>query len=328
VKVLYIGGTGTISADCVNESIKAGQEVYVLNRGNRNDRLPKGVRSIAADINGDISAVKSALDGIPFDTVANFIAFKPSQVERDIELFKNAGQYIFVSSASAYMKPPASIPVREDAPLRNPYWQYSRDKIACEDALVKAHRERGFPYTIIRPSHTYSEWYIPLAIHGKKGAWQVVERMRQGKSVPISGDGTTLWTFTHSRDLAKAFARLIGNTQAIGEAFHITSDESLTWNQAYDIIAHALGVKANVLHMPAWLLDAKGKSYGYDFAGSLWGDKANNAVFDNTKIKRFAPGWRAGIRYDEGIAISLDHLAKHPELAAPDPEFEKYYDEL
>ncbi|MDR0397128.1 MAG: SDR family oxidoreductase [Oscillospiraceae bacterium] len=329
MKVLYIGGTGTISAQCVKQSLERGCEVYALNRGNRRDRLPEGARTITADINADPQSVRAALKGMSFDAVCQFIAFKPEQVERDIDLFSGSvGQYIFISSASAYDKPPSGGVIREDTPLRNPFWRYARDKIACESVLTRAYRENGFPATIARPSHTYSEWSIPVAVHGHKGSWQVLERMRRGRSVPLPGDGTTLWTFTHSRDFAGAFARLLGNPSAIGESVHITSDERLTWNQAYGVIARALGAELNALRLPSWLLDAKGKAYGYDFEGSLLGDKANNAVFDTSKIKRLAPGWSAGIRYDEGVDIALNHLKKHPELAVPDPDFDRYCDEL
>jgi nucleoside-diphosphate-sugar epimerase len=313
----------------VRQSLERGYEVYALNRGRQPGRLPEGARAINADINADPEGARAALKGMSFDAVCQFIAFRPEQVERDIGMFKDtAGQYIFISTASAYSKPPASQPIREDTPLRNPFWQYSRDKIACEDALLRAYREDGFPVTIVRPSHTYSEWSTPVAVHGHKGSWQVLERMRQGKRVPIQGDGATLWTFTHSRDFAGAFVGLLRNPAAIGEAAHITSDERLTWNQAYETIARALGVELNALHMPTWLLDARGKAYGYDFAGSLFGDKSNNAVFDSGKAKRLAPGWSAAIRFDQGVEMALAHLAKHPELAVPDPEFDKYCDEL
>ncbi|MDR2657075.1 MAG: SDR family oxidoreductase [Oscillospiraceae bacterium] len=329
MKVLYIGGTGTISTDCVRQTHALGHEVYVLNRGNRPERLLEWAHPIVGDVNGDPESVRSALAGMSFDVVAEFIAFRPEQVARDIELFRGmVGQYVYISSASVYNKPPINGLIREDTPLRNPFWRYARDKIACEDVLAKEYRESGFPYTIVRPSHTYSEWSVPVAVHGAKGSWQVLERIRQGKSVPVPGDGTTLWTFTHSRDFAGAFVRLLGNPRAIGEAVHITNDERLTWNQAYEIIARALGTKPNLLHLPTWLLEAKGKAYGYDFAGSLWGDKANNAVFDTSKIKRLAPGWSAGIRYDEGVAMCIAHQSAHPELIAPDPNFDKYCDEL
>lgn len=328
MKILFIGGSGAISAACVRRLSAHGHEVSVLNRGGKNDRLPAQVERIQADAR-DESSLRQAVEGRRFDAVADFIAFKPEHVIMSYDIFKvRTNQYIFISSASAYQKPPASDAITESTPLSNPFWQYSRDKIACEDFLVARYRDEGFPVTIIRPSHTYSEWTVPLAIHGAKGAWHVLDRMRQGKPVPVPGDGTTLWTFTHADDFAAAFAGIAGNPHAIGEAFHITGDERVTWNQAYDSIGRALGVQPNLMRLPTWLLDAAGKPFGYDFTGSLWGDKAHCTVFDNTKIKRFVPGWNASIRYDQGVARSISSMLANPQLQTPDPDFDAFCEKL
>ncbi len=222
---------------------KQGHEVILLNRGSRNLQLPDGVKTIQCDISDEAAASKR-LEGMSFDCVGEFIGFVPAQVERDFRLFSGkTKQYIYISSASAYQKPLSDCVITESTPLSNPHWQYSRDKIACEEFLMKMYRENGFPVTIVRPSHTYDERSVPLGVHGDKGSWQVVKRIMEGKPVIIHGDGTSLWTITHNRDFAKAYAGLIGNIHAIGQAFHITSGESVTWNQIYSIIADELGVE-------------------------------------------------------------------------------------
>ena len=242
MKALFIGGTGTISAEISKRCIQQGWELTLLNRGNASARVPAGARVLCADIH-DEAAVRAALGEETFDVVAEFIAFTPEDVERDIRLFSGrCGQYFFISSASAYQKPLSSPWITEGTPLHNPFWLYSRNKAKCEQILRDAYDERNFPVTIIRPSHTYCERGVPVALHGKNGSFQVLERMRQGKKIIIPGDGTTLWTFTHSRDFAVAFTGLMGNAHAVGEVFHITGDETMTWNQAYQCIANAMGV--------------------------------------------------------------------------------------
>ena len=325
MKILFIGGTGTISMAITRLLAERGEEVFLLNRGNRNGELPSGVNVIQCDIN-DEAAVRERLGDLRFDAVCEFIGFVPAQVERDFRLFRNiTKQYIYISSASAYQKPLSDYRITESTPLSNPYWQYSRDKIACEEYLIKQYRENGFPVTIVRPSHTYDERSVPLGVHGDRGSWQVLKRMLDGKPVIIHGDGTSLWTVTHNSDFAKAFVGLIGNIHAIGEAYHITSDESVTWDQIYSIIADELGVELKAVHVPSEFLVAVSD---YDFEGSLIGDKANTVVFDNSKIKRAVPGFTATVRADQGIRRTVRNVLQHPELQTADPEFDAWCDRV
>ncbi|MBO7353123.1 MAG: NAD-dependent epimerase/dehydratase family protein, partial [Lachnospiraceae bacterium] len=238
-------------------------------------------------------------------------------------------QYIYISSASAYNKPAAGYIITEGTTLANPYWQYSRDKITCEEFLMKKYREEGFPVTIVRPSHTYDERNVPLGVHGKNGFWQVIKRMQEGKPVIIQGDGSSLWTLTWNADFAIGYTGLMGNRHAIGEAFQITSDEALTWDQIYQTIADALGVKLNVYHVSTDFLRAVGDKYGYDFTGSLLGDKSVSVVFDNTKLKRAVPDMRTNVRFDMGVRIALDYVLSHPEeCQREDPEFDAWCDRV
>lgn len=325
MKILFIGGTGTISMAITRLLAERGEEIFLLNRGSRSAELPSGVTVIQCDIN-DESAVRDKLNGMRFDAVCEFIGFVPAQVERDFRLFRDiTKQYIYISSASAYQKPLSDYRITESTPLSNPHWQYSRDKIACEEFLIKQYRENGFPVTIVRPSHTYDERSVPLGVHGDKGSWQVLKRMIDGKPVIIHGDGTSLWTITHNSDFAKAFVGLIGNIHAIGEAYHITSDESVTWDQIYSIIADELGVELKAVHVPSEFLVAASH---YDFEGGLIGDKANPVVFDNSKIKRAVPGFTATVRADQGIRRTIQNVLQHPELQTPDPEFDEWCDKV
>jgi len=322
MKALFIGGTGTISGAISRLAIARGWELYLLNRGNR--PLPEGALQIQADI-ADEGDVRTKLTGMHFDVVADFIAFTPDQVERDFRLFEGkTRQYIFISSASAYHKPPISPFITESTPLHNPWWQYSRNKIACEELLTALYREKGFPATIVRPSHTYCERSIPVALHGAKGSYQVIDRLKKGKKVIVQGDGTSLWTLTWSGDFAEAFLGLMGNVHAIGEAYQITSDEALTWDQIHHTVAAALGVTANLVHIPSDVLGAKNP----DWVGALIGDKANCALFDNGKIERAVPGFRATTRFDQGARIALDYIERHPECQALDPEFDAWCDRM
>lgn len=323
MKVLFIGGTGIISSAISKQLINEGCELYLLNRGNHNNVLPKGAINLECDIN-DETKVFEIIKDMNFDVVADFIAFVPSQIERDYRLFSDkTKQYIFISSASVYQKPPSNYIINEGTTLSNPYWDYSMNKIACEEKLLQMHRKTGFPITIVRPSHTYSEIYIPLAVHGNNGSWQVIERMLKGKPVIIHGDGTSLWTLTHNSDFAKAFIRLMSNPHAIGETVHITSDEVLTWNQIYASIANALGVTLNSVHISSEYLDMCTKG---NLKGSLIGDKSNSIVFDNSKIKSLVPNFTATKRFDQGIKETLDYIFAHPELQIADPEFDKWCD--
>ncbi|MFD1884840.1 SDR family oxidoreductase [Paenibacillus wenxiniae] len=325
MKALFIGGTGTISEAISRQLLEQGHELYLLNRGNRNEGLPEGAHVLQADI-ADEQKVASLIEELEFDVVADFIAFVPEQLERDYRLFAGrTKQFIFISSASAYQTPLSDYRITEGTPLANPYWEYSRNKIACEDYLMKQYREQGFPITIVRPSHTYSDRSLPLGVHGAKGSWQVARRMQQHKPILIHGDGTSLWTLTHSDDFARGFIGLMGNVHAIGESVHITSDESVTWNQIHEVIADALGVKLNAVHVASSFLDACSSE---DYRGSLLGDKANTVVFDNSKLKRLVPGFTAKIRVDQGIKRVVQHVLAHPELQQEDAEFDAWCDRV
>jgi len=323
MKILFIGGTGIISTAISKRLIEQGHELYLLNRGNRNNVIPQGAISLIADIN-DEKAVSELIKDLTFDAVADFIAFVPEHLERDYRLFKNkTRQFLFISSASAYQKPLSDYRITEGTPLSNPYWEYSRNKIACEDYLMRLYREEGFPVTIVRPSHTYDERSVPLGVHGKKGSWQVIKRIMEGKPVIIHGDGTSLWTMTHNSDFANGFIGLLGNIHAIGESVQITSDESLTWNQIYESIARALGVKLNAVHVSSEFLAA---CSDYDFTGGLIGDKANSVVFENTKLKRLVPGFVATKRFDAGVKETIDYVLSHKECQIADEEFDRWCD--
>ncbi len=325
MKALFIGGTGTISMAITKLLIERGWELYLLNRGTRTAELPEGVKVICADINQEADAAEKLKD-LTFDCVCDFIGFVPSQLERDVRLFRGkTRQFLYISSASAYHKPLRDYRITEGTTLANPYWEYSRNKIACEEYLMEEYRNNGFPVTIVRPSHTYDNRSIPLGVHGNNGSWQVVKRMLDGKPVIIHGDGTSLWTMTHNSDFAKAFVGLMGNPHAIGESFQITSDETLTWNQIYETIAEALGVPLKAYHVSSELLAAVSD---YDFTGSLIGDKANSVVFDNTKLKLAVPDFQATVRFDHGIRETIDYVLQHPECQQADPEFDDWCDRL
>ncbi len=325
MKALLIGGTGTISMAITKLLVKKGWDVYLLNRGNRNDELDSSINVIIADINNE-EDIKQRLNSQSFDCVCDFIGFVPEQLERDFRLFnRKTKQFMYISSASAYHKPVRNYIINEGTSLANPYWEYSRNKIACEEYLMNMYRENGFPVTIIRPSHTYDNRSVPLGVHGKNGSWQVVKRMLEGKPVIIHGDGTSLWTMTHNSDFAKGFVGLMANSHAIGEAFQITSDETLTWNQIYESIANALGVKLNPYHISSEYLNSVSN---YDFEGSLIGDKANSVVFDNEKLKRAVSDFKATIPFDEGIKGTIDYVLNHPECQIPDPEFDAWCDRV
>jgi nucleoside-diphosphate-sugar epimerase len=306
MKILFIGGTGTISTHCTQLALQKGYGVTLLNRGQTERQpVPAGANVIHADIRNP-EEVERALEGQTFDAVVDWIAFSPSHIENDIRLFKGkTAQFIFISSASIYQSPAAHPIVTESTPLINPFWEYSRNKIACEEMLNRAYRDEGFPITIVRPSHTY-DLSIPVAVGG--GAYTVADRMLRGQKVIVHGDGTSLWTLTHSEDFAKGFVGLLGHTQALGHAFHITSDEALTWNQIYETIGQALGVEPDIIHIPSdfiALLDA-GTGAG------LLGDKAKSVIFDNSKIKRFVPEYVTTIPFREGVRRAVRWLDANP----------------
>jgi nucleoside-diphosphate-sugar epimerase len=332
MKLLLIGGTGTISAAISRRALELGWDLWHLNRGNRSPeswRAPEGPGKFH-QINCDISSeedMAEKLAGLEFDAVADFIAFTPDQVQRDYRLFNGkTRQFIFISSASAYQKPLASCRVSEATPLSNPYWEYSRQKIACEEFLMKVYREDGFPITIVRPSHTYDDRKVPLGVNGAKGSWQVVKRIIDGKPVILHGDGTSLWTMTAAADFARAFTGLVGNIHALGEAVQITSDETLSWNQVYQAIADALGKPLKAVHVSSEFLAQAGPDY--DFTGGLIGDKANSVIFDNTKLKRLVPEFCAQIRFDQGIRETIKNILAHPELQTEDPDFDAFCDRV
>jgi nucleoside-diphosphate-sugar epimerase len=294
MKILFIGGTGTISATVSRHALAKGFELYLLNRGLRGEN-PSGSHSLKADISKP-QEVRAVLQDLKFDVVVDWIAFTPEHIERDIALFKGrTKQYIFISSASVYQKPPVHYLTTESTPLQNPFWDYSRNKIACEERLMFAYQEENFPITIVRPSFTYDRNF-PVAIGGS-GCYTLADRLKKGKPIIVHGDGTSLWVMTHAEDFTRGFLGLLGNERALGQAFHITSDEVLTWNQVYQTIAEALGVEANIIHIPSDFI----VRVAPQFAGGLFGDKAWSVVFDNSKIKTFAPGFQATIPFREGI---------------------------
>lgn len=328
-KALFIGGTGTISTAIVKKlSEDPAWEVWLLNRGNRKEAVPEGVHQIICDIS-DEAAAEKAINNMEFDVVSEFIGFTKDQVERDYRLFKGkTKQYIYISSASAYNKPAASYVITEGTSLANPHWEYSRNKIACEQFLMEKYREEGFPVTIVRPSHTYDERNVPLGVHGKKGFYQVIKRMMEGKPVIIQGDGSSLWTVTFNKDFAIGFTGLMGNRHAIGEAFQITGDETLTWNQIYQTIADALNVELKPYYVASEYLSSVGDKYGFDFEGSLTGDKSVSVVFDNSKLKRAVPDMKTTVRFDQGVRIALDYVLSHPECQVEDSEFDEWCDRV
>ena len=324
MKALFIGGTGLISSAVSKLAVERGIELCLLNRGQKSEFFPKGARQIKAD-NGDAKAVTEALRGESFDVVVDWIAFTPDQAARDIELFSGrTGQFIFISSASAYQKPPTRYLITESTPLANPFWQYSRDKIACEELLMAAYREKGFPMTIVRPSHTYGVTQIPAAVSSWTQPWSLIDRMRRGRPVIVPGDGSSLWTMTHNSDFAKGFVGLMGNIQAIGHAFHITSDEVLTWDQIYALIGAAAEVQPDIIHVASDFIAA----FDPEQRGGLLGDKARCAVFDNSKIKSFVPGFVATVPFAVGVRESVQWFEKHPAQCAIDDAFNVLCDRI
>jgi nucleoside-diphosphate-sugar epimerase len=314
MRVLFLGGTGNISIAATRLLAERGADLAVLNRGQSDVLLPDGVRRIRGDIR-DRASVADALRGEEFDVVVDWVAFVPEHVELDIELFGGGiSQYVFISSATVYRKPSPFFPLVEEAPLGNPDWKYARDKIACEERLRREHEENGFPATIVRPSHTYGENWIPTALAGQD--YTVVDRMLRGKNVIVHDDGESLWTMTHNTDFARAFAGILGNADAVGESFHITSDEALTWNRITETIAAAAGLEPHIVHIPSDFIAAIDPELGE----GLLGDKAHSLVFDNTKIKRFVPDFEAVVPFAEGIARSLAWFDADPARKVVDEE--------
>ena len=319
-RTLFIGGTGVISSACVVRALQQGHEVTVVNRGNSELRpLPDGVEVLHADIR-DPESVHRVLGERSFDVAAEFLAFTPEHIRTDFDLFEGrVGQFVFISSASAYQTPPARMPVVESTPLRNPFWQYSRDKIACEDLLVEAYRERGFPITIVRPSHTYDRTMIPTSGH-----WTDLERMRRGAPVVVHGDGTSRWTITHNTDFAVAFVGLLGRPEAVGDTFHITSDEAPTWDQIYCYLAEALGVEAELVHVASETIAAVIP----DLGPGLLGDKAHSMHFDNAKVKALVPEYQARVTFAHGAGEIVDWYLADASRQRLDPDLDASFDRL
>jgi nucleoside-diphosphate-sugar epimerase len=318
-KVLFIGGTGIISSAASELALMRGMDVTLLNRGQSRRAPADGVEVLNADIS-DPTAVDAALAGREFDVVVDMIAFTPDQVQRDIDRFEGrTGQYVFISSASAYQKPVARLPITESTPLRNPYWQYSRDKIACEDLLTAAYRDRAFPVTVLRPSHTYDKWTIPVF-----GGWTTIDRIRRGEEIIVHGDGTSLWTLTHASDFAVGFVGILGNPLAYGDAFQITSDFVYTWNEIYSILGRAAGAEPKLRYATSASIEqaAPGR------AGQLTGDMAHSVIFDNTKIRRMVPDFNPTVALHHAANEIIEWHDAHPELQRVDPGLDALFNQL
>jgi nucleoside-diphosphate-sugar epimerase len=319
MKVLFIGGTGVISSACSELAIQKGIELYLLNRGQSKRPETRGAIHLQGDIRqSDIA--RAALGDLTFDSMVEWLAFTPDQVQSDIELFRNrTRQYVFISSASAYQKPPSYLPLTESTPLQNPIWKYSRDKAACEAILEQNGRENSFPYTVVRPSHTYDRTLFPF-----HGGYTTVARMRAGKQVVVHGDGTSLWTLTHNRDFAVGLVGLLGNPHAIGQSFHITSDESLSWNQIYTIVAHAAGVEPRLVHVPSELI----AHYDPRWGDSLLGDKAHSMIFDNRKIRQLVPQFHPVIPFWQGAQEIIAWYDEDKSRQVVDQQYDEVQDRL
>lgn len=319
MKVLFIGGTGVISSACTRLAVQWGIDLYLLNRGKTSRPVPEEAHLLHADIRRP-QEVESTLAGQTFDVIVDWVAYALEHIETDLNLFRGrTGQYIFISSASAYQTPPASLPVTESTPLDNPFWDYSRGKIKCEERLIQAYRQEKFPITIVRPSHTYDQTMLPV-----HGGYTLIDRMRKGKEVVVHGDGTSLWTLTHHKDFARGFVGLLGQPRAIGEAYHITSDEILSWNQIYEIIARAAQAEARLVHIPSELIAAYDPSWG----SSLLGDKSHSMIFDNTKIKRMIPDFVASIPFARGAEEIVAWYDADQGRRKVDEEFNGLWDRL
>lgn len=308
MKVLFIGGSGIISTACTQLAAQRGIEITLVNRGRHKVQFPTGVKSLTIDVH-DVSAAQRILQDTSYDVVVDWVAYTPDDIERDLQLFRGrTRQFIFISSASAYQKPGTDYFITESTPLANPHWDYSRNKIACEERLMKAYREEGFPITIVRPSVTYGDTQIPLITNSWEKPYTIVDRMLKKQKVVVPGDGTSLWVITHNSDFAKGFVGLLGHPQAVGHAFHITSEEALTWDQYYKMVAAALGVEARIVHIPSDFIIACIPTQ----EGSLIGDKSVSVVFDNSKIRRFVPGYCATTRFSEGIRQTIAWFQADP----------------
>ena len=326
MKLLFIGGTGLISSACSELAVSRGNELFILNRSISNKHpIPEGAILLKGNVSADDDHLSKLLAGFRFDAVVDFIAYKVEDIERDLALFKGrTDQFVFISSASAYQKPTENYLITEETPLVNPFWQYSRDKIACEDRLGRAYRETGFPITIIRPSLTYGPSQIPFCVSSWQHPWTVIDRIIVGKKIIVPGDGTSLWVMTWNGDFAKGLVGLLGNPKAVGEVFQITSDEVLTWDQIYREAFTALGIDANIVHIPSDLITA----YWPEAIGSLIGDKVNSVVFDNSKIKKFVPDFKCDVRWAEGLRKAIAWHEAHPQFQTVDQEMNALFDKI
>jgi nucleoside-diphosphate-sugar epimerase len=326
MKILFIGGTGIISSACSDLAVAHGHELFVLNRSmSKKYPVPKGATVLRADVYADEAHLRTILASHRFDAVVDYLAYTVNDIERDLRLFRGkTDQFVFISSASAYQKPPRNYLITERTPLENPYWEYSRNKIVCEDRLLFAYLEEGFPVTIIRPSHTYGLSQIPFGVSSWQHPWTVIDRMKRRQKIIVSGDGTSLWVLTWNADFAKGLVGLLGNKKAIGEVFQITSDEVLSWNQIHLEAYRALGLEPNVIHIPSDLIAA----FHPQSLGSLLGDKSNSVVFDNSKIKRFVPDYSCEVTWAEGVRRSLEWFEAHPEFQTIDDEMNLIWDGL
>jgi nucleoside-diphosphate-sugar epimerase len=323
MRVLFIGGTGNISIAATRFGAEQGVELTLLNRGQREVALPEGVRQIHADIRDRESTAEALSSDEEFDVVVDWVTFVPEHVETDIALFGGKiSHYLFISSATVYERPSPFFPTVEEAPLGNIHWRYARDKIACEERLRREHEQTGFPATVVRPTYTYGGTWLPTAIEGQD--YTIIERIRRGKKIIVPGDGESLWTMTHNTDFARALVGLLGNTEAAGESFHITSDEVLSWNQISEMIAAAAGLEADIAHIPSDFITAVEPELG----PGLLGDKSRSEVFDNSKIKRFVPGWEAVVPFAEGVARSMAWFEADPARKAIDEEWSAKLDRI
>jgi nucleoside-diphosphate-sugar epimerase len=326
MKILFVGGTGIISSACAEHAVARGHDLFVLNRSiSTKHPLPDGATLLRGDIHADEAHLASLTAGHHFDAVVDYIAFTPNDIQRDLRLFRDkTDQFVFISSASAYQKPVMNYLITEETPLENPYWEYSRNKIACEDLLMQEYQEHGFPATIIRPSHTYGPSQIPFAVSSWLQPWTVIERMKRGKKVIVPGDGTSLWVLTWNADFAKGLVGLLGNDKAIGEAFQITSDEVLGWEQIHLEAYQALGLEPNVIHIPSDFI----ARFDEGAVGSLIGDKSNSVVFDNSKIKRFVPDFHCEVNWAEGLRRSVAWFEAHPGFQTVDETANAMWDRI
>jgi nucleoside-diphosphate-sugar epimerase len=319
IKVLFIGGTGVISSACARLAVERGVDLYLFNRGQTERPVPDKAHVLHGDIR-DSRSVEQALELRTFDVIVDWLVFTPQHLEADLEMFRGrTGQYVFISSASAYQKPVAGLPITESTPLHNPYWAYSRGKIACEERLIRAYREEQFPITIVRPSHTYDRTMLP--VHGR---YTVIDRMRKGKKVIVHGDGTSLWVLTHHDDFAKAFVGLLGNPHALGNAVQITSDEVLTWDQIYTILGQAAGAEPQLVHVPSEGI----ARFDAEWGASLLGDKAHSVIFDNSKVKRLVPGFAATIPFAQGAREMIEWFDADPLRQVIYPDTDDLMDQI